>query len=556
MRAGSWLGVVLLVGGYSLSSLTASPSDEELDARLDFERAHLSGRVQLMAPTGALLVSGAPSFLSLDAALVEVKVVDVEREHLDNPFGGDIAIKMNQSEKRFEFERPHVALGPGDARTVFYVYRDRPDSGRFELDLGVVGGNALTPSYDNMRFTVSTPGQAHTFVHSVEPPQFGVGQGKLDAPFHAPLDIVRVAGTFSIVVDYANLTLDHDEERLTIRTGEWRTDEASVSVLTPRYRTERAYAVVGVRDGVLALGLGGQDARFLTRAPTYLLEGTLSVPYAAGTLTLNRTAQRLERQSLQVEGNLTIEPRALARRVGLLGLDRGESQLSAHVAGHADAVRVDGRSVLEPVPEELRAASLVAVVAGILVAAWSSLQKALAPFLFPLYTRLLGGELLGNRRRLQLYGLVEQRPFVHVRELHRLSGLGYGCVSYHLSMLKKRQLVSSVRVGNQELYYVPRLGFGAEEMRRLARLAHPTRRAMADVVLSAGSATQRDLARALSVSQGLVSMQLAKLVRVGLLEAAGKLPRRYAPTPLLLSWLRPHLSAEPKVELRQVVEAA
>jgi len=236
-------------------------------------------------------------------------------------------------------------------------------------------------------------------------------------------------------------------------------------------------------------------------------------------------------------GDLTVRPRVEAAPGQELPLAGRRDNVRAAVEGDATALRIAGTVVLAPLPDGVREAGLLALLTGLLLATWGAVQKGTAPFLFPLYARLASRDLLSNAHRHRLYAAVTERPFIHLRDLERTSGLGYGCVTYHMHVLKRERLVASVKTPGREHFFVPLAGLSREDMRRLTALADPTRCRIATHVAGQPGATQAELVAALDVGQGLLSRHLSRLAEAGLVRSDGARNKRYHPTPLLGAWL-------------------
>lgn len=515
---------------------------EPVSAQFDLASAWAEGDLTLQAEEGALIAKGAPRMLVLDAAEMTVRVVRVHKTYVDNPLGKDVAY-ADSREERHVLRGARLELVEAGERALLYAFRDRSavDSGAFTIRLGDIRGDPLRPVTEDMELVVTEPGHPYTFHHRVPAPAFGVASGDLDGPFTAPLSGVRADGALVVVLDHVVAHVRSVEGSLEFRTGQWRTNETRVGPLTPRYDAERAYAVIEARDAQLRLDASGSDARFLTAKPTFYLDGLLRVPRAEGRLALPE-ARSVRGEVVEMVGNLTIRPRATMSDADVVPLREREARVSAAVEGDA-SVRVQGQLLGPPtLPEEARAAGFLALAAGLLAAAWGALQKGLAPVLFPAYARLLGRELLSHRHRLAVYDAVARRPFVHLRELQRSIGVGFGTMAYHTALLKREGYLASVRTGREELFYVRGTGFGDPDMKRLARLAHPTRRAIGEAVL-AGVGTQEGLASRLGMTRKLVSKHLAVLEEAGLVGAQGARNKLYRATPLLAAWLRASAAA-------------
>ncbi|HEV8360762.1 MAG TPA: hypothetical protein VGR28_09945, partial [Candidatus Thermoplasmatota archaeon] len=427
-------------------------------------------------------------------------------------------------------------LTAAEARSVLFVAPADGSTARLEADLGAIAAAPFRPRAEALAVVVGAPGQPYAFERVLEGPAFGVAQPGDAALLRAPLQAVAAAGDLTIVLDYAVFAVDHAGGTTLVATGERSTPAAGAPVGAVRDE-ERAYAVVTARGAALRLDAGSAEAMLLSRAPTYVLDGTLRLAGARGPLGYADGPRTTAARDVLIEGAFAIRPRAAsARGAGLILDDAARDEVSVELQGDARSVRVDGQAWAPALPAPVRTASLVAIALGLLAAAWAAAQKTL-PVLVPAYARLTGRDLLANRHRRALFEAVREEPFAHLRALQRSARVGFGTAAYHLDVLARQGAVASVRAAGREHFFVPAPGFPRAAMRSLALLAHPTRRRAAEHLAAHPGAMQAELAAVLGVGQGLLSRHLAAMVRAGLLSTEGGRVRRYRPTPLLAAWL-------------------
>lgn len=539
MRALALFAVPFLLFG-GVSGLVLEPAGEAsgpVTAELAFAQAYVDGALTMTSPSGSLIAEG-PRPWRLEAASLELRVVRQTEEGVERPFGGDlVGIITAKGTETTHFEGAVVSPQRAGPDALLYTFRDAGASaGGFVFGFGHVAGNPFRPSVRDVGVALGDKGQANDFHHSVPAPAFGFDRsGKSALPLLAP-EAAGAEGTLTLVVDNVVITATDRSGTQTVETGQRRT-KASVGPLdTPHYRLERTYAVLEAHGARLFVEPGDHLA-FASPTPIYHLDGLIRIPVATGSLELGSQARGVERKQVEMQGSFDVAPRA-ERTSGPVALLGSSTQVHGRVNGDASEVRVGGLLQVQPstTPDSVRAASLAAVVLGLLATAWMALQKTLVPGLLPLYARLAGQEALSNRARLAIYREVEGRPFVHLREVQRSTGFGFGAVAYHLMVLKRERLIASVRQPGRELFYIPRTNVQGATARALALLAHPTRRRIAEHVLAEGASSQRDLVQRLQVHQGAISRQLARMEQGGLLRSEGARNKRYMATPLLAAW--------------------
>lgn len=128
-------------------------------------------------------------------------------------------------------------------------------------------------------------------------------------------------------------------------------------------------------------------------------------------------------------------------------------------------------------------------------------------------------ELEGRRSLLEL---VQQFPGLHLSEIARRLNWSPMLAEYHLRVLEKSNLISSIQDEHYHRYYakVEREGMridalGAQEKRVLAALRHVVRLHIATFLAVKGEGRNKEIAQSLGLSRPATSYQLSRLSRAG-----------------------------------------
>lgn len=181
-------------------------------------------------------------------------------------------------------------------------------------------------------------------------------------------------------------------------------------------------------------------------------------------------------------------------------------------------------SIAAPVSREgaALAAPARAAVAVVGVAGLAALVVPKVPLL-PLYSRIQREEAMLNARRSQLYELVRTEPGIHLSDLVRRSGLGWGAALYHLGVLEKNRMLVAHDEGGFKRYFANGMHRPAE-MQRLVALRHGAARALFDAVVAAPGRSGRELSDHLGLSPSTLARASERLEDAGLVrrERAGR----------------------------------
>ncbi|HET6398103.1 MAG TPA: hypothetical protein VFH47_00940 [Candidatus Thermoplasmatota archaeon] len=161
---------------------------------------------------------------------------------------------------------------------------------------------------------------------------------------------------------------------------------------------------------------------------------------------------------------------------------------------------------------------------------FEGILSQLAPILFGRVDASDPRSLLEQPMRRRLLELIQSQPGIHASELARESGEPWGTIQYHLSLLHRTSLVTSVEAGRERRFFPAEV----EPARaRLLALLHQGRRGeIAQYIRSHPGARQVDICEALDVSRKTFRHSVAPLVEEGLvLERRGLQFNRYYAEP-------------------------
>ena len=292
----------------------------------------------------------------------------------------------------------------------------------------------------------------------------------------------------------------------------------------------------GWNDVVLVVsdGAGNRNAtsmRFLldTIAPQLVLDNVgpdLMVTVDGRTHNLTGRTEPLARVVLEVAGSsleLAVGPDGSFSHIIDLG-SRGKVTVNltaTDAVGNPTmlSVRMD-RRVVAPAwtdsPAVVGGTATAAVLVVLVVAGSVETTKySLLVLLAPLYARIAKGEVLDNRTRYALHGLIIENPGLHYNAIIREFGLTNGEAAYHLSVLEREGFIRSIRDGTLRKFYstttkVPREHRATpEEMRDR----------IMDLVDGLPGISQKQIVDELGIGRTLAGYHLGCLVTEGFVEA-------------------------------------
>lgn len=133
-----------------------------------------------------------------------------------------------------------------------------------------------------------------------------------------------------------------------------------------------------------------------------------------------------------------------------------------------------------------------------------------------------------NSNTIRVLQFIQQNPGSHLRQIKKELKISMGTVQYHLQMLEKEGKIVSEKQ-NLFRHYFPVGLFQQNEKNILKILKQETAREIIMFIVERTNPTQTDLVKRLEISAASVSLNLAKLIELGLINEIrdGKF-KRYA----------------------------
>lgn len=286
------------------------------------------------------------------------------------------------------------------------------------------------------------------------------------------------------------------EERLGDRTTQSTGDVAGASVRTETWR----YALWNGTLSSTDVPLGGS---WLVGAPvlSWNVEGEVLWQHATGRARIDGRVVHFEDATLRAQGALALAPSPV------------DALATAHRyagEGELDSLALDGQRVEAPASRAPVVAASVSFLALLPLLA-QGVREALTRGAYLLYTRITAAEALTHPSRARIYREVVSSPGIHLRELHRRAGGGWGIFRAHLHLLRALGYVRAAREGRNLLLYAS----GAALPAATARL-HATARGIVEALPPAQGLTLPELRERLGLSRQLIAHHVARLERSGL----------------------------------------
>ncbi|MCA1812824.1 MAG: winged helix-turn-helix transcriptional regulator [Halobacteriales archaeon] len=133
----------------------------------------------------------------------------------------------------------------------------------------------------------------------------------------------------------------------------------------------------------------------------------------------------------------------------------------------------------------------------------------------PLYSRIEREAAMLNERRNQLYDIVRAEPGIHLSDLVRRSGLGWGAALYHLSVLEKNRVLVAQAQGGFKRYFANGQQ-SRQDMQRTSALRHAASKALFEAIQHAPGCSGRELASMLGLSPSSLARASGRLEDAGL----------------------------------------
>lgn len=499
-----------LAAGAEGAARLATSSPPVVDGVLSAE-----ARVGFLA---AGLGSGPPAQISLRLAAERVTVIVSHAEYrvTDTPLG-EVARAPRYWNESYVLTRARIEAGAGEPGLRVAVVPASAAS--------VVGVNV--GEVDAAPLPTTRGAEVH-YRHSSDDPSFfraATGDGTLLLGASG-VPGARFAGTaegdLDVFLARGNVRVEGAEGARAWRLAETRERSPVLGSPAGEWVDRYSFATLRVEGATLALDAdASEDAVAALVHPTAHVVGEARFRDATGAIRDGDRVLAVSGETVAIEGDLRVRflPTASGRGVHVLEF---EVTRAYDVRGAFDRVRIDAllfRSA--PAPEEAAVAAVaLALLASLLRSVRSAIGRALGAF----YTRISREDVERSAGRRRLLHAIAAEPGSHLRGLQRATGLGWGTLSYHLTVLQRAGLVRLERRGRR-VHVVP-TGIRAEAAHFLGA------RGAASKVYAAlaanGGLTQREVARATGISVALASHHLRALAAEGLVVQVAGWPKRYA----------------------------
>jgi predicted transcriptional regulator len=206
-------------------------------------------------------------------------------------------------------------------------------------------------------------------------------------------------------------------------------------------------------------------------------------------------------------------------RVTMTAKDAAGNEASIEVTIYLK--KVDDPSITQPDPEPVDPVVTAAVVtASTLVIVGVAMtfeftKYALVLMLLPLYARIKKHEVLDNKTRLAIHGLVVENPGMHYNEIIREFDLTNGVAAYHLDVLEREGFVRSIRDGTLRRFYSSSTKVPGDHK----ATPDQTRERILEMVTANPGINQKSIVDELGIGRTLVGYHLKTLIDEGYIEA-------------------------------------
>jgi predicted transcriptional regulator/fibronectin type 3 domain-containing protein len=137
-------------------------------------------------------------------------------------------------------------------------------------------------------------------------------------------------------------------------------------------------------------------------------------------------------------------------------------------------------------------------------------------FIAPLATRLARDDVLDNRTRHAIHGLIIDNPGIHFSAIIQEYELPMGVASYHLDVLEREDFIRSARNGRRKCFYTTDTKVPRD---RLRQTPEGIRGSLMEMVEERPGVSQKELIRELSVDRKTVGYHLSILIKDGSIKA-------------------------------------
>jgi DNA-binding MarR family transcriptional regulator len=142
-------------------------------------------------------------------------------------------------------------------------------------------------------------------------------------------------------------------------------------------------------------------------------------------------------------------------------------------------------------------------------------KYALVLMVLPLYARIKKHEVLDNKTRLAIHGLVVENPGMHYNEIIREFDLTNGVAAYHLDVLEREGFIRSIRDGTLRRFYSSATKVPGDHK----ATPDQTREQILELVSSNPGINQKTIVDELGIGRTLTGYHLKTLIDEGYIDA-------------------------------------
>ncbi len=294
----------------------------------------------------------------------------------------------------------------------------------------------------------------------------------------------------------------------TLLTGIWETrekgywyDETTGMWLGPgTHRLIRVeYIDVEIKLSRFDMLFEGFTVEAYPEVADYWLDGELFVPSASGSFEVEGETYPVNDEDVRITGDFLIQPRG------------EEGGIAMHCSNEFSSIVTPGASWNFTGAAAL---SAVVVAAGALAALLHAAKKGI--FALPFWTRITNGNVLKSDNRRTIYALVMENPGICKKRLAEMSGMGWGTIDHHLSVLKREGYVATLRRSGKSMCFPG--GYGRCEKAKAAVLKDERNKRLAAIVAESPGITQKEAAVLIGLPQSTASEHMSLLVNAELVE--------------------------------------
>ncbi len=341
-----------------------------------------------------------------------------------------------------------------------------------------------------------------------------VGQPTVPCSLWSPL--LNFSGDYRMFILGPDVKVPELDE--TFFTGIWQTrekgywyDETTDSWIGPGYHDEIhiEYIEITISESVFELPMDGFNVDiYYDEESSYWVDGTLKISDATGDLTVGDDYYDFDNEELEISGHFLLQP------------ESGEEGAEFYCSNEFTRIKTSSFS-----KDYTTAALALALAGGVSAAAWMCRGP-----LTSLWSRITNDGVLLAKTRRRIYLIIKENQGIGQKTLAEMSGLGWGNVCYHLSVLQKEDYVALVNKNGRKGYFTNEKEITGKRNLLLARRNEKDRALLLALENKKGEGmTETELISLTGITQSTASYHLVRLVEEGILrkEADGRYAKFY-----------------------------